>query len=80
MGLAGTASAHSGTTHAGTPHWLLLLAFLLGVGVVLGSIALGRRRSVPSRRGFLGMFAGLLIAAASGVGLVEIQVVSNLGP
>jgi len=29
----GTAAAHSGTTHAGTPHWLLFVLVLVGGGI-----------------------------------------------
>lgn len=69
----GTASAHAGALHAGTPHWILLAVFLIGIGaVVLGWR--GFRRAVLSRRiaaAVLGI--GFVLATLGSIGLVEIQ-------
>ncbi|WP_266077569.1 hypothetical protein [Haladaptatus caseinilyticus] len=74
------AAAHSGTTHAGTPHWLLLLFVITGLGV-LGLSSMGVRRAwVVGRVGIVGVFLGGLLAMFGGIGLVEIQVVAPAGP
>ncbi|WP_435154221.1 hypothetical protein [Haladaptatus sp. DFWS20] len=73
-------SAHSGTTHAGTPHWLLLVLVVTGLGI-LGLSTVGVRRAwVVGRVGIAGVFFGGLLAMFGGIGLVEIQVVAPAGP
>jgi len=71
---AAPAAGHTGTTHAGTPHWLLL--GLLVVGLALA--ALGWRsfaRDSPSARLSVAiLLGGVGLAIFGSVGLVEIQV------
>lgn len=76
----GTAAAHSGTTHSGTPHWLLFALTLLGVGVTAGGVNAYRRGRLSGTVGALVTFAGALVAAFGLVGLVELQVVSEQAP
>ncbi|WP_435181407.1 hypothetical protein [Halorussus sp. AFM4] len=73
-------AAHEGTTHAGTPHSILLLFVVLGLGIVIGSGVAVRRRLISGRLGILGAFAGFGIGGFGGIGLVEIQVVAATGP
>lgn len=75
-----TASAHSGTTHAGTPHWLLLLLTLFGLVAVAASVAGVRRGVLGSRLGVGGGLLGFLVGGFGGIGLVELQVVADVGP
>ncbi|MFB6071755.1 MAG: hypothetical protein ABEJ88_02180 [Halobacterium sp.] len=74
------AAAHSGTTHAGTPHWLLFVLVLLGAGVVAGAVAGYRRGALDGGVGALVAFAAAVVAAFGLVGLVELQVVSEAPP
>ncbi|MFB6069536.1 MAG: hypothetical protein ABEJ76_00825 [Halanaeroarchaeum sp.] len=72
--------AHTGTTHAGTPHWVLLALFLLGVvAVVVGRVAVQRSRLTPTA-GVVVLLTGVVVAGVGAIGLVEIQVVSTVGP
>lgn len=76
----GPAAAHSGTTHAGTPHWVLFALFLGGGTLVLAAIA-ARRRGYLERRWAGGLAAGGLLAAVlGGIGVVELQVVGDTPP
>jgi hypothetical protein len=88
LGLTGTVlalssapvAAHSGTTHAGTPHWLLLLTLVGGLGIVLsGTLGVSRFQVDPRRSGGL-VAIGAVLAVFGAVGLVEIQVVGRTGP
>ncbi|MFC6962445.1 hypothetical protein [Halocatena marina] len=74
------AAAHSGTTHAGTPHWLLFVLCLGGIGVIVLTVTAARRDLV--RLSFAAPFivGGALSAVFGGIGLVEIQVVANSPP
>lgn len=76
----GPAAAHSGTTHAQTPHWLLLVLTVVGLGIAGASWYAAGGGRVRSRSGLVGLFAGALVAGFGGIGLVEIQVVSTVGP
>ncbi|MFB6177348.1 MAG: hypothetical protein ABEI99_09440, partial [Halobaculum sp.] len=88
LGLAGVTlalsatpvAAHSGTTHAGTPHWLLLLTLAGGVTAgLLGTLGITRSRIAPRRA--TGLVAiGAVLAVFGAIGLVEIQVVGRTGP
>lgn len=75
-----TASAHTGTTHAGTPHWLLLALVLVGAAVVVGGRHAVERRRLSPRAGVLVLLLGVVLAGIGAIGLVEIQVTSSVGP
>lgn len=72
--------AHSGTTHAGTPHWLLLGATLVGVVAAVGGWAAVRDDATSDRPGGGLLLGGVLVALFGAVGLVEIQVVPRTTP
>jgi hypothetical protein len=76
----GTAVAHSGTTHSGTPHWLLFVLTLAGIGVTVGGVSAYRRGRLSGTAGALVTFAGAIVGAFGLVGLVELQVVSERAP
>ncbi len=78
-GLTAPAAAHSGTTHAGTPHWLLLALFGLGTALMVGGVV-GGRRGVSRRAGGASLIAGAPLAVFGAIGLVELQVVGQSGP
>ncbi|WP_458189673.1 hypothetical protein [Haladaptatus sp. NG-WS-4] len=75
-----TAAAHSGTTHAGTPHWVLLAFVVTGLGIVATSAVAVQRAWLAGQSGIVGVFIGGLLAMFGGIGLVEIQVVAPAGP
>lgn len=75
LSLVPTAAAHEGTTHAGTPHWILLVVIVLGIGIVGSSIVLSRGRwKHDSRRAVAGILTGLVIAMVGTIGIVQIQI------
>lgn len=74
------AAAHAGTTHAGTPHWLLLVFVIVGLAVGLYGHRLFRRQRLSWIAGIGVMLSGGVLAGFGGIGLVEIQVVSLVGP
>jgi hypothetical protein len=76
----GTALAHSGTTHSGTPHWLLFVLTLAGAGLTVGGVRTYRRGRLSGTAGGLVTFAGAIVGASGLVGLVELQVVSEQAP
>jgi len=84
--VAGTATvarpvtAHSGTTHAGTPHWLLLVTVLVGAVAAIGGYAAIQDDETSARFGATLMLGGTLVAIFGSVGLVEIQVVPQTTP
>ena len=75
-----TASAHSGTTHAQTPHWLLLVLTVGGLTAVFGTAWAVRRGRLGTRFGLAGIGLGTLAGGFGGVGLVEMQIVSTVAP
>jgi hypothetical protein len=79
-GLASPAAAHSGTTHAGTPHWILFVLFVGGLGAILGATTAVRRdvRSLPLAGGLFAF--GSVVAVFGAIGLVELQVVGQTPP
>ena len=78
--VSGSVAAHSGTTHAGTPHWLLFVLAALGlVSAVLALAAYRRRRLAGPVAAPVGLLAAL-VGAFGLVGLVELQVVAETGP
>ncbi|MDS0301430.1 hypothetical protein NDI76_22125 [Halogeometricum sp. S1BR25-6] len=74
------AAAHSGTTHAGTPHWLLFVLLIVGIGGIAGSVASARRGIVSFRAAAVILAGGVVSVAFSGIGLVELQVVGTTPP
>ena len=78
--LTPTVSAHSGTTHAGTPHWILLALTLTGLAAVCGCIVGVRRGLLDPHVGATGGLVGFIVGGLGGVGLVEMQVVAEVGP
>jgi hypothetical protein len=76
----GTVTAHSGTTHAGTPHWLLFALALLGAGVAAGAVTAYRRGALDGTMGALAALSAAVIGAFGLVGLVELQVVAATPP
>jgi hypothetical protein len=76
----GPVAAHSGTTHAGTPHWLLFVLALVSLVGAVGALTAYRRGFVD---GVVAAPLGLVAALLGGfglVGLVELQVVADTGP
>ena len=73
-------AAHAGTTHAGTPHWLL--AALVAVGFALLFVGWRRlsRDNGDLRIGIAALLGGLLAVLVGGIGLVEIQVTPEVAP
>jgi hypothetical protein len=76
----GPATAHSGTTHAGTPHWVLFALFVGGIGLVLVTAVAHRRGHLDGRWGRALAAGGLLAAVLGGIGVVELQVVGESPP
>ncbi len=76
----GTGAAHSGTTHAGTPHWLLFVLALTGLGATGVTVAAYRRGSVGGTTAAVVGLAAALVGGFGLVGLVELQVVADTGP
>jgi hypothetical protein len=75
-----SAGAHTGTTHAGTPHWILLALVLVGLATMgAGRLAIDRGW-MSTRGGVLGLLLGVVVAGVGAIGLVEIQVVATVGP
>jgi hypothetical protein len=73
-------AAHSGTTHAGTPHGVLFFFLIGGLCAMIGA-GMAVRRDVLSLP-LIGVVltAGALSAVFGGIGLVEIQVVGQSPP
>lgn len=78
VGFVRPAAAHTGTTHAGTPHWLLF--GLAGAGAI--SVLFGWRRLAAgdTRVGAVVVAGGLIAVIAGSIGLVEIQVTPQTAP
>lgn len=74
------AAAHAGTTHAGTPHWLLFVLLVVGLGTMLSAVAAARRSVVTFSVAVGVVAAGALAAVFGGIGLVELQVVAQTPP
>lgn len=72
--------AHSGTTHAGTPHWVLGTITLVGVVAALGGWALLRDEGTSTRFGVGLVSVGVLATIAGAIGLVEIQIAPRTTP
>ncbi|SEV96402.1 hypothetical protein [Halobacterium jilantaiense] len=78
--LAGTAAAHSGTTHAGTPHWLLVALVALGGVAAAGVVAAYRRRLLSGTQAAVGALAASVVGGFGLIGVVELQVVAETTP
>ncbi|WP_231737059.1 hypothetical protein [Halobacterium sp. CBA1126] len=78
--LASPAAAHSGTTHAGTPHWLLFVLAFAGLAGAAGTLAAFRRGRVDGTTAAAAGFTAVLAGGFGLVGLVELQVVADTGP
>ncbi|MDG5775799.1 hypothetical protein QA599_05045 [Haloarculaceae archaeon H-GB1-1] len=76
----GTAAAHSGTTHAGTPHWLLLFLVLGGLAVAAVGWRAFTRQLLDARFAVGVLFGGIALAVFGSIGLVEIQVAPRATP
>ena len=69
------AAAHSGTTHAGTPHWVLFVLFVGGIGTLLGATTAARGEIVTLPLAGVLSTLSAVVAVFGGIGLVELQVV-----
>jgi len=76
----GRVVAHSGTTHAGTPHWLLGALTLAGVAVAVGGWVALRGDDYPGRLGAAALGIGAVVTLAGLIGLVEIQIAPQSTP
>lgn len=77
FGLAAVPSvaAHTGSAHAGLPHWSLLALVLVGLAIVTGSVHWSRSRWADApRRTVSGVLVGVVVVMVGTIGLVEIQV------
>lgn len=74
------AAAHSGTTHAGTPHWLLVVLFVTGTLATAGVAGAYRRRRLTGTRAAVGALLASVTAAFGLIGVVELQVVAETAP
>lgn len=70
-----TAAAHEGSVHASTPHWTLLAVAVGGLGIVGGSVFLGRTVWTDRpQRTVAGLLIGLVVTMVGTIGLTQIQV------
>jgi len=76
----GRVVAHSGTTHAGTPHWLLGALTLVGVVVALGGWMAFRDEVRADRFGAAALGIGAVLTLAGLIGLVEVQIAPRSTP
>lgn len=80
MGITGAAAAHSGTTHAGAPHWLLVALFVGGALATAGVLAAYRRGLLSGPGTAVGALGASVVAGFGLVGVVELQVVAETTP
>ncbi|WP_459191740.1 hypothetical protein [Halosimplex sp. J119] len=66
--------AHSGTTHAGTPHWVLGAVTVLGILAVAGGWSALRDADQSGRLGVALFSGGVVLVIAGTIGLVEVQI------
>ena len=74
------AAAHTGTTHAGTPHWLLVTLVVAGLAGMVAGWRFLLRSVVSSRVAGVLLAGGLIAAVAGGIGLVELQITPGSAP
>ncbi|QLH81921.1 hypothetical protein [Halosimplex pelagicum] len=72
--------AHAGTTHAGTPHWLLGAVAILGIVAGIGGFRALRDGARSDRFGAGLLSAGAVLVIAGTIGLVEIQIAPQATP
>ncbi|ELZ20257.1 hypothetical protein C475_20827 [Halosimplex carlsbadense 2-9-1] len=72
--------AHAGTTHAGTPHWLLGALAILGIVAGAGGLQVLRDGTRSDRFGAGLLSAGAILVIAGTIGLVEIQIAPEATP
>lgn len=69
------ATAHSGSTHASTPHWVFLVLILAGGVGMGGSVFLGQRLwSDLPKRTISGVLTGLGVALLGTIAIIQIQI------
>ncbi|QPV64026.1 hypothetical protein I7X12_05195 [Halosimplex litoreum] len=76
----GAVVAHAGTTHAGTPHWLLGAVTLLGIAAVIAGWRTVREGERSDRFGAGLLSAGAILVIAGTIGLVEVQIAPAATP
>lgn len=75
LAIVPTASAHAGSLHAGTPHWIFLTVILIGVGIIGSCLRLGRTQWAGKPRWPInGVLAGAAITMLGTIGLTQIQI------
>ena len=68
-------SAHGGTAHAGTPHWIFLGISLVGVAIIALSIYFGRTSWADApRRTIKSLLVGAVIAMIGTIAVTQIQI------
>ena len=68
-------AAHSGSTHASTPHWAFLVLILVGSGGMGSSALLGQRVwSDHPKRTLSGVLIGLGVALLGTIAIIQIQI------
>jgi hypothetical protein len=72
--------AHAGTTHAGTPHWLLGAVTILGIAAGIGGFRVLRGSGRSDRLGAALLSLGAVAVIAGTIGLVEIQIAPEATP
>lgn len=75
LAMVPTVAAHEGSVHVSTPHWTLLAVAVVGLGILSGSVFLGRTRwTNRPRRTLTTLFVGLVITMVGTIGLTQIQI------
>jgi len=72
--------AHAGTTHAGTPHWMLGAVTVLGIAVGIGGWRTLRAETRRDRLGAGLLSVGAILVIAGTIGLVEVQITPGSTP
>ncbi|WP_135363960.1 hypothetical protein [Halosimplex halophilum] len=71
---------HAGTTHAGTPHWVLGAVTVLGIAAGIGGYRMLRDGARSDRFGAGLLSAGAVAVIAGTIGLVEVQIAPAATP
>ncbi|WP_436909255.1 hypothetical protein [Halosimplex marinum] len=72
--------AHAGTTHAGTPHWILGAVTILGIAAGIGGYRVLRDEARSDRVGAGLLSLGAVAVIAGTIGLVEVQIAPAATP
>jgi hypothetical protein len=72
--------AHAGTTHAGTPHWVLGAVTILGIAAGIGGYRVLQGETRSDRFGAGILSAGAVAVIAGTIGLVEVQIAPAATP